>query len=360
MNYDVVIVGAGIAGASLAAELAPFVNVLLLEAEDSAGYHSTGRSAAFWSETYGGAAIQPLTTASGPLLQAGGYLDPLGTLHIGRDEERDQIEAFLAAFADTSVQLERVDPHTRVEGLRPEWTLGVLEPSCAYIDAGRLHADYLAGARKDGVTVALSDGLKAARFDGGWLIETVRGCVSAPVLVNAAGAWADQVAIASGVAPLDIQPYRRTMLQLKTEPAPPENSALVSHIGGEFYWKPEAGGRLWLTPHDEIATSACDAQPEDLDVAVAIDRFEQVVDWRIEKLEHKWAGLRSFAPDRLPVYGFDVASPGFFWFAGQGGFGIQTAAAAAKLAMAVLLNRPRDLTIAGVNPALYAPDRFQK
>lgn len=360
MNYDVVIAGAGIAGASLAAELAPFANVLLLETEDSAGYHSTGRSAAFWSETYGGAGIQPLTTASGPLLEAGGYLEPLGSLHIGRAEEREQIEALIDEFAGTGVQLERVDPQSFVAGLRSEWTLGVLEPSCAYIDAGRLHADYLSGARRAGVTLALADGLKAARFDGGWQIDTAQGSVYAPILVNASGAWADQVAQSCGIAPLGIAPYRRTMLQLKTSPAPAAGSALISHIGGDFYWKPESGGRLWLTPHDEIATEPCDAQPDDLDVAIAIDRFEKVVDWQVDKLEHKWAGLRSFAPDRLPVYGFDVAAPGFFWFAGQGGFGIQTAPAAAKLAASLILNRPRELTIANVNPALYAPDRFSK
>jgi glycine/D-amino acid oxidase-like deaminating enzyme len=112
---------------------------------------------------------------------------------------------------------------------------------------------------------------------------------------------------------------------------------MVAHIGGSFYFKPEAGGRLWLSPHDEIRPDPCDAAPEEIDVAIAIDRFEQVVDWRVAALEHKWAGLRSFAPDRLPVYGFDVAAPGFFWCAGQGGFGIQTAPAAAKLAAALLL-----------------------
>lgn len=136
MRYDVAIVGAGIAGASLAAEIAPHARVLLLEAEDRPGYHATGRSAAFWSETYGGADIQPLTTASGPLLAAGGFLEPLGSLHIGRAEEAAAIDAFLAAFANSGVALAAVDPRTMIPGLRPQWTLGVHEPSCEYIDVG--------------------------------------------------------------------------------------------------------------------------------------------------------------------------------------------------------------------------------
>jgi D-arginine dehydrogenase len=158
------------------------------------------------------------------------------------------------------------------------------------------------------------------------------------------------------VTPLDIRPYRRTMVQLRTDPAPPAGLPHIAHIGGSFYFKPEAGGRLWLSPHDEIATIACDAQPEEIDVALAIDRFEHVVDWRVAALEHKWAGLRSFAPDRLPVYGFDPREPAFFWCVGQGGFGIQTAPAAARLAAALLLRRAPD--VPGVDPDRYRPGRF--
>ncbi|RYE04171.1 MAG: FAD-binding oxidoreductase [Sphingomonadales bacterium] len=358
MRYDVAIVGGGIAGASLAAEIASQVRVLVLEAEERPGYHSTGRSAAFWSETYGGPDIQPLTTASGALLEAGGYLDPMGSLHIGRADEADAINAFLAEFEGSGVPLRAVDPHSIIPGLRPEWTLGVLEPSCQYIDVGRLHDDYLKTVKRAGGEVALSAGLESAAYDGHWTIATRAGTFEADILVNAAGAWADMVAQACGVAPLGIQPYRRTIMQLKTDPAPPEGSPHVAHIGGDFYWKPEAGGRLWLSPHDEIASDPCDSQPEDLDVAIAIDRFEHVVDWRIEKLEHKWAGLRSFAPDRLPVYGFDLGQPAFFWCAGQGGFGIQTAPAAAKLAASVLLGRPGDPAVRGLDPARYSPARF--
>jgi D-arginine dehydrogenase len=353
-RHDIAIVGAGMAGASLAAELAPHARVLLLEAEAQPGYHATGRSAAFWSETYGGPGVQPLTTASGPLLEAAGVLAPLGSLHIGRSEDDAAIDAFLAAFDDSGVVLDECDPHAMVPGLRADWTRGVFEPSCAYIDVAALHAAYLKQARLAGAVLATAAPLETAtRETGGWRLETGAGSFTADILVDAAGAWADAVAIRSGVAPIGIQPYRRTMVQLRTDPAPPEALPHVTHIAGSFYFKPEAGGRLWLSPHDEIASDPCDAQPEEIDVAIAIDRFEHAVDWRVAALEHKWAGLRSFAHDRLPVYGFAPDAVGFFWCAGQGGFGIQTAPAAASLAAALLLG-----TTPTIDPAPYAPNRF--
>ncbi|MBB5710090.1 FAD-dependent oxidoreductase [Sphingomonas xinjiangensis] len=357
-RYDIAIVGAGIAGASLAAELAPHARVLLLEAEERPGYHATGRSAAFWSETYGGPAIQPLTTASGAFLRDGGFLDPLGALHIGRGEEAEAVDALLRVFAGTSVELQPTDPRAHLPGLRPGWILGVLEPSCAYIDVAALHAHYLAAARCAGVAIVTAAALESAHRDGQWQLRTGAGQFAADILVNAAGAWADSVARAAGARPLNIQPYRRTMLQLATDPAPPAGCPHILHVGGSFYFKPEAGGRLWLSPHDETASEPCDAAPEELDIALAIHRFEHVVDWRVDRLEHKWAGLRSFAPDRLPVYGFDPAVPGFFWCAGQGGFGIQTAPAAARLSASLLLGRVPDVSDRGVDPPGYSPARF--
>jgi D-arginine dehydrogenase len=161
----------------------------------------------------------------------------------------------------------------------------------------------------------------------------------------------------AGARPLGIAPLRRTMAQLRTDPQPAADQPLVLDINGGFYFKPEHG-KLWLSPHDETPSAPCDAAPEELDVALAIDRFQQVVDWRVLAVERKWAGLRSFAPDRLPVYGFDPRVAGFFWFAGQGGFGIQTAPAAARLAAHLLLGQPRDAMTESLDVALYAPDRF--
>lgn len=354
-GFDVAIVGAGIAGASLAAELAPRARVLLLEAEERPGYHATGRSAAFWSETYGGPDIQPLTTASGPMLRDGGFLDPLGEMHLARAGEQARVDAFLAAFENSGVALHAVDPRAMVPGLRDDWAWGVHEPGCAYIDVAALHQHFLARARVAGAVLHCSAALTGAQRSGGrWQLETRAGSFTADLLVNAAGAWADEVAALVGARPIGIRAYRRTMVQLRTDPAPAAGCPLVSDLGGSFYFKPEAGGRLWLTPHDEVDSPACDAAPEEIDVATAIHRFEQVVDWRVAALEHRWAGLRSFAPDRRPVYGFDPQTPGLFWCAGQGGFGIQTAPAAGLLACQLLLGETPTL-----DPGRYLPDRFR-
>ncbi len=356
-RYDIAIVGGGIAGASLAAAIGARARVLLLEAEEQPGYHSTGRSAAFWSETYGGAGIQPLTTASGAALHDGGYLDPLGAVHIGRERDTAAMAALLDEFAGTPVALERVTPAALIPGLRAEWTLGVSEPTCAYIDAARLHGDYLAEARRAGAAIVPAAALaEAARVDGAWQLVTRDGArFAADVLVNAAGAWADPVAVIASARPLGIQPYRRTMVQLETTPGAPAGMPFVVDIAGSFYFKPEAGGRLWLSPHDEHPVDPHDVAAEEIDVAIAIDRFEHAVDWRVKRVERSWAGLRSFAPDRLPVFGADPCTAGFFWFAGQGGFGIQTAPAAAALGAALLLD---DAVPHGLDADRYAAARF--
>jgi D-arginine dehydrogenase len=355
--HDIAIVGAGMAGASLAAAIGARAGVLILEGESAPGYHATGRSAAFWSETYGGPGIQPLTTASGPLLRD--YLAPLGSLHIGRTGDAAKADAFLRDFADTAVPLERVDPRAHVPGLRDDWTIGVLEPSCAYIDVAALHAAEIARARRAGVRIVTDASLRAATRSGDvWTIETRAGLFKARILVDAAGAWADGVAASAGVRPLGFRAYRRTMAQLRTDPCAPAGMPHVADLSGRFYFKPEPGGRLWLSPHDETPTDPCDAAPEEIDVAIAIDRFEGVVDWRVAAVERRWAGLRTFAPDRLPVYGFDAHVPGFFWCAGQGGFGIQTAPAGALLAAALLLGASADPAVAAVDPERYSPSRF--
>lgn len=359
-NYDIVIIGAGIAGASLAAEIAGKASVLILEAEDNPGFHATGRSAAFWSETYGGPGVQPLTTASKQDLERGGFLSPLGSIHIGRLEDRPAIDAFLEAFRGSDVLLERVDPALMIPGLRPEWILGVHEPSCAYIDAAGLLASCLGRAKRAGATLACSAEVRFLyRQDAGWLIETRTDRYRAQLLVNAAGAWADGIAGMAGARPIGITPYRRTMVQLRTNPLAPHGLPHVADISGKFYFKPEAGGKIWLSPHDEILSPPCDAAPEDIDVATAINRFQHVVDWQVEAREHKWAGLRSFAPDRLPVYGFDPMLEGFFWCAGQGGFGIQTAPAAARVAASLLLGQTPDESVRSIDLARYAPERFK-
>ena len=355
-DADIAIVGAGMAGASLAAEVAAHASVLILEAEDQPGYHSTGRSAAFWAESYGGPFVQPLTTASGPFLAEQGFLQPRGALHLADAEGLGALEQFEAEFRDL-VALERLGPaelRSRLAGLRPGWVAGLLEPSCADIDVAGLHAFYLAKARREGARLVAGAEVGALSRDGsGWTVQTKAGAFRVRTVANAAGAWADRIAALAGAAPIGLQPYRRTLSQIRVDPSPDPDQPLVIDALGRFYFKPEAGGRLWLSPHDETACEPCDCAPEELDVAIAIDRLEHVVDWRVERVERSWAGLRSFAPDRRPVYGFDPSVPGFFWCGGQGGFGIQTAPAAARLASALLLGRVPEL-----DPEPYDPARF--
>ena len=348
---DVAIVGAGIAGASLAAELAGKARVTMIEAESSPGYHSTGRSAAFWSESYGGPMIQPLTSASAASLAP--FLKPRGAIHIADAEGKAALRAMAGDFPPPLLQpVGRDALDAAIPGLLAGWDAGLAEPSCADIDVAALHADCLARARAGGARLVTNARVSRIAHEGGrWRID---GEIEADVLVDAAGAWADQVAALAGERPIGIQPYRRTIAQLRIDPPAPADLPLVVDALGRFYFKPEAGGRLWLSPHDETPTEPCDCAPEELDVAIAIDRLSRVTDWRVEAVEHEWAGLRSFAPDRLPVYGYSGSGRGFFWCAGQGGFGIQTAPAAARLAAALLLGEAPG----PIDPAPYSAARF--
>ena len=362
-TYDFAIIGAGIAGASLSAELASHgAKVIVLEAEDQPGYHSTGRSAAFWEECYGGPEIVPLTLSSGPYLAEHEFLTPRGALYIGREEDAAELDGFMDRFSDSGATIERIgrgELAARLPGLRSQWTGAIWEPACADIDVAGLHAHYLARAREGKVVLACRAELVAAsREGGGWTLGTSRGeTFRAAVLVDAAGAWADHVAQMAGVGPLGIQPFRRTVAQLRTDPAPDADLPLVLDISGTFYFKPETG-RVWLSPHDEDPSEPCDAAPEELAVAQAIDRFERAMNWKVLSVERKWAGLRSFAPDRLPVYGYDSKVEGFAWFAGQGGFGIQTSPAAARLAAQLLTGSGRDEMTRNIDASFYSPGRF--
>lgn len=362
---DVAVIGAGMAGASLAAELADAASVLILEAESRPGYHSTGRSAAFWSETYGGSLVRPLTAASGrflaeppPDFSDTPFLSRRGAIHLADDAGKDVLDGMKRDFPWLEA-MDRPALESAIPGLRPGWNRGLGEPGCADIDVARLHGAYLKQGRRRGAELIADARVRQAEWkDGGWTIRTGAGTFEAGILVNAAGAWADQVAVLSGERPLGIRPYRRTIAQLRIDPPAPADLPLVIDALGRFYYKPEAGGRLWLSPHDETACDPGDCAAEEYDVAVAIDRLRQAVDWRVERVEHRWAGLRSFAPDRLPVYGFAPGGRRFFWCAGQGGFGIQTAPAAARLAAALLLGRAADPLVEGIDPGHYLAERF--
>ena len=350
---DILIVGGGIAGASLAAALGAHARVILIEGEAQPGYHATGRSAAFWHEGYGGPLVAPLTRASRPLLEAGGYLTPRGAIHVARAHEQIALVAGVAAEP-----LDRLTLVARLPGLRTEWTHGAWEAGLADIDVARLHGDYLGAARRNGATI-LTDArlVDAGRLRGKWTIRLEDGrTLEAGILVNATGAWGDAVARASRVAPLGLEAKRRTMVQLRVARGGLKRLPLVIGADESFYFKGESEHSLWLSPHDEIACDPCDAAPEEIDVATAIERFGEVVDWPIERVERRWAGLRTFTPDRVPAIGFAADEPGFFWCVGQGGFGIQTAPAAAALGAALILGT--GALPAGVEAATYDPRRF--
>jgi len=368
-NYDVVIIGAGIAGASIASEIGADRSVLLLEAEEYPGYHATGRSAAFWTESYGGPLVQPLTTASRAFLEdpppefaPSGFLRLRGAVNIARDDEPHLADQFLADFADSGLDLDRwswTEAAALIPDLKPVWSHAIHEPDCCDIDVAALHAAYLKDARRKGVKLVCRAPVSRIRKQGR-LWELVAGGEThhATVIVNAAGAWADGIARMAGTRPVGIQPLIRNMVQIETDPPSSPGMPLVVGLDGSFYFKPEAGGSYWLSPHDEIPAEPGDVAPDELSVAVAIDRFEKVLDVQVMRVTRKWAGLRSFAPDRLPVIGFDPATDDFFWFAGQGGFGIQTAPAASKLARAILLGQPADESLRSVDARLYAASRF--
>lgn len=369
-SADIVIVGAGIAGASLASRLASTRSVIMVEAEDFAGYHATGRSAAFWQESYGGPAVQPLTSASeGELAQPNAdfspqpFLGKRGALVIGQHDETALVSDFVQMFRQRHVAVNHIGREAldrEVRGLRAAWTQAATEASCRDIDVAALHQAYLRRAKRAGAQLFTRAGvIKAKRRAGLWHILTEQGEISAPVVVNAAGAWGDRVAQIFGVGAIGLQPYRRTMLQLRLNADVPASLPLIAHIGGDFYFKGESAGRIWLSPHDETPSVPCDASPDEMDVALAIDRFQAVVDWPIAAVERKWAGLRSFAPDRLPVFGADADEPSFIWCVGQGGFGIQTAPAISALLAHQLGVEIDDGAIAALDDKAYSPTRFR-
>lgn len=366
-DFDIIIIGGGIAGASLGAVLAPKARVAILEAEEHCAVHATGRSAAFWLASYGGPGVIPLTLASKPFFDAGWpgvevpLLRPRGAIFIAQSEA----DLAVAESGDPQqrldrIRLDRASLEAEIPGLRAGWDFGLAERSCADIEVAALHNACLGQFRRHGGTLLNSTGLDQARREKGmWEIRSGGERYRTPVIVNAAGAWADVVAERCGVLSLGIAPKRRTMVQLRVGRAGLRDMPQVSDALGRFYFKGEGDRSVWLSPHDEIATDPCDAAPEEMDIAIAIDRFESAVDWPVERVERSWAGLRSFAPDRLPVYGFDPSAEGFFWCAGQGGFGIQTAPAAAHLAASLLLKDVPPDSVSSIDAEQFSPARFR-
>ena len=370
---DVVVIGAGIAGAAAAAHLAENRSVILVERESQPGYHSTGRSAALFTETYGNRAIRALTGASRAFYEnwAEGFaehpiLTPRGALMYAMPGQEAQLEAAWADLSALDPRVRRLDPTEAreiVPVLRPDHVLGaVYEPDAMDIDVHELHQGYLRLLRRRGGRIVTdAEVLGLSRSAGVWAAATKAGDFAAPVIVNAAGAWCDALASLAGLPPIGLIPKRRTAL---TIPPPADVDTrtwpMALDVGETFYFKPDAG-RLLVSPADETPIEPCDVQPDELDVAIAIDRLMHATTIEVTRVERKWAGLRSFVADKTTVCGFDPLADGFFWLAGQGGYGIQTAEAMARCAVSLIDGDalPADIAAKGLAPAVLSSARFR-
>jgi D-arginine dehydrogenase len=364
---DIVVLGAGIAGASIAAELAADARVLLLEMEDRPGYHTTGRSAAMYIASYGNPTIRKLNRASLGFLQGppddfddSGCLTPRGMLYVATEADRREIDALVAEEPGVE-PIEPGEALAEVPILRAEAVAAAAhEASACEIDVARLHQAWLRRFRRRGGELRCRAPATALTRKGGtWRVETPAGVVQAPIVVNAAGAWADAVAGLAGLPPVGLIAMRRTAAILP----PPDGLAidrwpLVYDIGERYYFKPEAG-KLLVSPADKTPVEPGDATVDDMVLAEGLHRFEQAVTLQVRRVERRWAGLRTFAPDDTTVVGFDPESEGFFWFAGQGGYGIQTCPAMAWLGAALARGQavPPVLTAEGLDAAEVAPRR---
>jgi D-arginine dehydrogenase len=371
-DFDYIVIGAGMAGASAAYELAAFGSVLVLEQEERPGYHSTGRSAALYTETYGNRTVRALTTAgkSFYLRPPAGFaehplLAPRGVMLIARADQKAALDGFMTEMKSLAGRVSRLDGTTaraRVPALRADYVAeAAFDPDAMDIDVHALHGGYLRGLKARGGQVIVDAGVNAlTRERGVWQVESKAGQFRGLVIVDAAGAWADEVAGLAGVKPVGLVPKRRTAILFQ----PPANVDVrgwpsVIDVEEQFYFRPDAG-RLMASPADETPMPPCDVQPEELDIAILIDRMEKAADLPVKRVEHRWAGLRTFAKDKTPVVGYDPRVENFFWLAGQGGYGIQTAPGISRLVAALARHQPvpADLAALGVAGADLSPERF--
>jgi D-arginine dehydrogenase len=360
---DVIVIGGGIAGISAAAELAASTRVVVLEAEDQLGYHTSGRSMAMFILNYGNATLRALNAVAQPVfLEPEGISDrsllsPRGELMLAPEDELDAIEDMLRG----STGLERVsaaEAVAMVPILRPERiAAAVYEATAQDIDVDRLLQGYTRLLKARGGEIRTGERVaKLTRQGSLWQVDTNNGPLNAPVVINAAGAWADQVAGLAGAAPCGVQPLRRSVAVI---PPPAGHDTgkwpLFASAAETWYAKPEAG-RLLVSPADEDPVEAQDAWADDMVLAEGLHRYEQAVTVPVTRVEHSWAGLRSFAPDRTPVVGFDPEVTGFFWLAGQGGYGVQTSPALSRLTAALVLGQTPEIdaqTVQALSPARF-------
>jgi D-arginine dehydrogenase len=371
LEIDVAVVGAGIAGASVAAVLTEKLKVVVVEREAFPGMHSTGRSAALFSEIYGGTAVRALSRASRAFLYSppegfaeGPLVRPRGALHIASAAQIAALDAF-CALPDIGPAVTRKSAR-EVLALCPivredYIAAGALETASADVDVNAMHQGYLRLLKARGGTLLIDAEVTALSRDGaGWRLTAGTNEIAAPIVVNAAGAWADELAALAGVRQIKLQPRRRTALIVDAPHGSGSDAwPTVMDIDEQFYFRPDAGA-LMLSPADETPSPPCDAQPDEWDIATAIDRVTTATTLGVRRVRRSWAGLRSFAPDRAPVVGYAPDAPGFFWLAGQGGYGIQTAPAMATLAAALVAGAPVPAELAdfGVDAEALWPGRI--
>jgi D-arginine dehydrogenase len=352
VESDVIVVGGGIAGSAAGYFLSRSLRVTLLEREDAPGRHATGRSAALFSEYYGPPAVRALTTASRAFLAdpPSGFaevplLSPRGVLTVAAPGAEPEFEAALADAAEVGVtELDPAEATRLVPVLRPGFARAMHKPAAADLDVAALHQGYLRGIRAAGGSVVTRVSGAPRRTGAGWELAGV----TAPVLVNAAGAWADEVATGAGAAPLGLVPRRRTAC-LVDPGADAAGWPLLNDVPETFYAKPESGALL-VSPADSTPDRPHDVRPRDEDVALGLDRLAAATTIPVRSVRHAWAGLRTSAPDDLPVVGPDPVVPGLFWLAGLGGYGVQLSPAVGRLLAAAVLD--------GTTPAEVAPARF--
>ena len=363
MHSDIIVIGGGIAGVSAAARLAVGARVTLLEAESRIGSHSSGRSAAIFILNYGGPAIRTVNEAARAFFENPTeitdlpLLAPRGEMLVARAQDSAAMDDYLRDARQVEI-LTTEEALALCPILRPEAAARAsIERSAQTIDCDLLlHGFAKLFRRLGGQTETDAPAQTITRAGALWRVTTPKGDFTAPVLVNAAGAWADLVAAMAGIPPLGLIPHRRNAAIL---PAPTGQSVdswpMVVNAAERWYLKPEAG-KLMFSPCDAIPTEPHDAWSDDMELAEGLDRFSQDVTYEVTRVERSWAGLRTFAPDEVPVVGFDPAAPGFFWLAGQGGIGIQTAPAMADLAAALIGGQPSALpaaTVAALSPARF-------
>lgn len=371
---DIIVIGAGMAGASVAGELVEARlpdagRVLLLERESQPGYHTTGRSAALYTRAYGPRLIRALTRAShhfflgeGPGEPPQGLIKPRGSLFVAREDQAETLAQLHDELGSAIVPMTEKQVREKTPILREGYaSAGAFDASAADIEVHDLHQHYLRRFKALGGTVVTgAEVIAIERVGAAWEVSTPKRRMRAPIVVNASGAWADVLGEMAGLAPLGLCPMRRTALIVAApEAAKPDAWPMTVDVDEQFYLKPDAG-RLLISPADKTVSPPCDAQPDELDVAICVDRIETAFDLQIRRIENKWAGLRSFLPDGDPVAGYDNAGEGFFWLAGQGGYGIQSAPAMARSAAALILGRelPEDIVAQGVSGEALSPLRF--